>query len=119
MKFFKSAFETIVLYLHGSDDNKAKRVTCLALVCLLLPQAVPGYFKMVYGYYYAWKNNQAPSSLASAPTPPPETRLSYPHSSTAGERSRTYPTVPRVAKVKHPHYSTIPLPAAAANPGGK
>jgi hypothetical protein len=82
LKILKAVFETIVLYLHGSDDKKAKRVTALVIICLLIPQAVPGYVKMIYGYVYAWKNNEPPNTIATSVSRPPETFNSYPASTT-------------------------------------
>ncbi|HVN67054.1 MAG TPA: hypothetical protein VMT55_01675, partial [Candidatus Sulfotelmatobacter sp.] len=68
--FIKGCYETIVFYLHGNDEKKAKRVTALVLIGILAPAAVPAYVKTGYSWYYAWKNNLPPSTMAVITTKP-------------------------------------------------
>ena len=77
--FMKFLFETVVLYLHGKDENKAKRVMALGLICLLFAFAIGPIWKMFYGIVYSFRNNLPPTSFASnSNQPPPMASLTLP-----------------------------------------
>ena len=115
MKFLSKIFMGIAFFLHDDDADRVKRVIALVMIAFLLPFALPNIVTMfsalgktVYGFVYAVRNNEPPSTLTKAPTRPSETFNSYPASGTVGENAH------RVAKVKPHHYTTvIPLPADA------
>ena len=110
----------IAFFLHDDDADKAKRASALVIIGFLIPFALPNMVamfsnlgKVVYNLYYAIRNNEPPSAMASKPTPT-VSPISVVHH--------------RMAKAKIPKLSiptSIPAPVSAdvptvgASSGGK